>query len=225
VGEHGPAGPASDSPKAAVAVSIQTVTTFEDTDASFRSGAPSLPVAEPTPVLPLSLCFRGTPGRRDADLLYSCRFRLRCVLPRPATPKLRAAYRWLTWPASTCGRSTVHVPLRWRRGRPTCLPCRLARAMPARTRSAIRLRSNCAKLAIRLRSRSLRGEAPLVSTMGFEYDRSPTPHRRRSATVFAMCATDRKARSRFQTGPGRAGRARRCGPGDPSPRHGPRTRR
>jgi len=47
--------------------------------------------------------------------------------------------------------------------------------------------------------RSPTGEVPLVSSHGSEYDRSPTPHRRRSATVFAMCATDRKVRSSFQT--------------------------
>jgi len=79
------------------------------------------------------------------------------------------------------------------------LPGTLHTCPVARTRSEMRLRSNCANDARMLSIRSATGEVPDVSSHGSEYDRNPTPHRRNSSTAVAMCATDRKARSSFQT--------------------------
>jgi len=45
-----------------------------------------------------------------------------------------------------------------------CLPCLLARAIPARTRSAISARSNCAKLVRVLSITSPTGDVPDVSS-------------------------------------------------------------
>ena len=83
MGKDAPTGPALDPAESSVAGSIKAVATFKDTDASFYSGAPSLPAAEPSLVLPLSLRFGRTPGRRDTDLFHPRTFYLLPVLCGP----------------------------------------------------------------------------------------------------------------------------------------------
>ena len=99
--------------------------------------------------------------------LFALAFLRACETAESVTPNCFAAAVRDSIPASIAGRWASRLPLSTA-GRPTCFPCFLARAMPARTRSAIRARSNCANEARMLSIRSPTGDVPDVSSQGSE---------------------------------------------------------